>query len=919
VIEQRPPTPASSPLTSGAQPTIGQRRPGLDVFFAPQAVAVFGTNDTPGSAGRTLLWNLISHPFGGMVFPIDTKRSSVLGIEAYATIADVPDPIDLAIVGTPAPTVPAIIGQCADAGVRGAIVLSAGFKEAGLPGVELERQMLAHARRGNMRLIGPNCLGLISPLSGLNATFASAMALPGQVAFLSQSGALGAAILDWSLREHVGLSAFASVGSMLDVGWGDLIDYLGDDPRTKSIVVYMESIGDVRAFLSAARAVALTKPIIVLKAGHTEAAAKAAIAHTGALVGRDAVIDAAFRRCGVLRVGTIEELFYMAEALAKQPRPCGPRLAILTNAGGPGVLATDALVAGGGRLAELAPETLAALDQLLPDSWSHGNPVDMLGDADPARYAKAVDIAAGDPNSDGLLVILTPQTTTDPTQTAEQIVPIARRSSKPLLASWMGGDAVTAGEAILNRANILTFPFPDTAARSFAYMWRYSDNLRGLYETPILPDDLGLGAPNRALAEQIVQAARSARRTLLTEVEAKQLLAAYDIPTVEPHIARSEAEVVRYADAIGYPVVLKVWSERIAHKAEVGGVWLNLPDAAAVRRAYQAIEAAVRDRVGAEQFLGVTIQPMITSTGYELIVGSSIDADFGPVLLVGAGGQLVEAFQNGALALPPLTTTLARRMLERTQIYSALKGGRGRAPVDLEALEQLLVRFSQLVVEQRWIKAIDINPLLATADHLIALDARVVLHDPDVGEDALPAPAIRPYPTQYIASWTLPDGAAVTIRPIRPEDEPLLGAFHRTLSERSVYLRYFAPKTLHQRVAHEQLTRICFIDYDREIALVAERADPSGGAREIIAIGQLIKLHDPGVAEFALIVSDSYQRCGLGTELLCRLLEIGRQEHISRVVGEIHPDNRAMKQLCERLGFRLKYSLNGPLMVAVDL
>ncbi|HET9221124.1 MAG TPA: CoA-binding protein [Roseiflexaceae bacterium] len=545
----------SPPLVAAPQARPGSRRHGLDVFFTPETVAVIGASDTPGSVGRILLWNLVSHPFGGMIFPINPTRGSVLGIEAYPTIADVPEPIDLAIVATPAPTVPAIISQCADAGVRGAIVLSAGFKETGSAGAELERQVLEAARRSTMRLIGPNCLGLIRPPSGLNACCASAMVQPGHVAFLSQSGALGSAILDWGSGDHVGFSAFVSVGSMLDVGWGDLIDYLGDDPHTHSIVIYMESIGDARSFLSAARAVARTKPIIVLKAGRTSAAAKAAASHTGVLVGSDAVLDAAFRRCGVLRVNTIAELFDMAEVLAKRPRSQGSRLAIVTNAGGPGVLATDALVADGGQLAELAPAAIEALDQVLPGDWSHGNPVDILGDADPQRYAKAVDIAVADPNSDGVLVILTPQAMADPTQTAEQITQVAQHSSKPLLASWMGGAAVVAGEAALNQANIPTFAYPDMAVHAFQYIWRYSENLRSLYETPQHPVDEEWGAPDRALAEQLIRVARSVGRTLLTEVESKQLLAAYTIPIVEAQVARSEVDAVRCANAIGYPVL----------------------------------------------------------------------------------------------------------------------------------------------------------------------------------------------------------------------------------------------------------------------------------------------------------------------------------------------------------------------------
>ena len=884
----------------------------LDIIFSPKTVAVIGATEKVGSVGRTVLWNLVSTPFGGTIFPVNPKRHSVLGIKAYPTIARVPEPVDLVVIATPAATVPEVIQECVDAGVKGAIILSAGFKESGAAGAVLEQKILEQARRGKMRIIGPNCLGVMRPRTGLNATFASAMARSGNVGFISQSGALCTSILDWSFRENVGFSAFISIGSMLDVGWGDLIYYLGDDPHTQSIVIYMESVGDARFFLSAAREVALTKPIIVIKAGRTEAAAKASASHTGALTGSDEVLDAAFRRSGVLRVTKISELFNMAEVLAKQSRPKGPRLTIITNAGGPGVLATDYLITTGGQLAALSKETITALDQVLPPYWSHGNPIDILGDAGPERYTQALEIAAHDPNTDGLLVILTPQAMTDPTQTAEQLKPYAQSAGKPILASWMGGAEVMAGESILNRAGIPTYPYPDSAARVFSYMWQYSYNLRGLYETPMLADSDE--KPDRALAAQIVAQVHQTGRTLLTEVESKQVLAAYGIPVVETKTATSEEEAVQGAETIGYPVVLKLLSETITHKTDVGGVQLNLADAQAVGRAYQSIEASVREKVGAQHFQGVTVQPMVSRDGYELILGSSLDPQFGPVLLFGLGGQLVEVFKDRALALPPLNTTLARRMMEQTRIYTALQGVRGRAPVDLVALEQLLVRFSQLVAEQRWIKEIDINPLLAPPSNqegsgLIALDARIVLHEPTLKESDLPKLSIRPYPTQYIAPWTMKNGTEVMIRPIQPEDEPLLVQFHKTLSEESVYFRYFHLINLSHRVAHERLTRICFIDYDREMALVAERKDPQTRVSEILAVGRLSKIHGTDEAEFALLVSDQYQGLGLGTELLQRLVQVGRQEQIQRINATILFDNHPMQHICEKLGFQLHHSI----------
>ena len=894
-----------TPIGEPAGDVVHDDRSALNAIFAPKSVAVIGATERPGSVGRALIRNLVGNPFGGVVFPVTPTRSSVLGIKAYPDIAAVPERVDLAVVVTPAATVPEVIAQCVAAGVKGAIVVSAGFKEAGPDGVELERRVLEEARRGRMRLIGPNCLGVMSPHGGLNATFANATAIPGRVAFLSQSGALCTAVLDWSLREHVGFSAFVSLGSMLDVGWGDLIQYYGEDSRTQSIVIYMETIGDARAFLSSAREVSRRKPIIVIKPGRTEAAARAAASHTGSLVGSDEVVDAAFLRCGVVRVTHIDELFHLAESLAKQPRPAGPRLTIVTNAGGPAVIATDALLLNGGQLAPLTDETRAELDRVLPPHWSRGNPVDVLGDADADRYAAALAIAAKDPTTDGLLVVLTPQAMTDPTQTAERLKPYAAVPGKPVLASWMGGVDIAAGEAILARSNIPTFKHPDTAARVFSHMWRYTETLRAIYETPALAASGTEERQQRAQAAPLVEAARRAGRTMLTEFESKRLLGAYGIPTIDTRVAPTADEAVRVAMELGFPVVLKLHSETITHKTEVGGVRLDLADGDAVRRAYADIQAGVRGAAGEGHFKGVTVQPMVRRVGYELIVGSSVDPQFGPVLLFGAGGQLVEVFRDRALGLPPLTTTLARRMMERTRIYTALRGVRGRPPVDLAALEQLLVRVSHLVVEQPWIKEIDLNPLHASPEALVALDARVILHAPDTPVADLPRPAIRPYPVEYVGTWQAKDGELFTIRPIRPDDEPLMVVFHGTLSEQSVYFRYLSPMTLSQRVSHDRLSNICFVDYDHDMVLVAERVTP---AREIVGVGRLSKLHWRDEAEFALLISDALQHHGLGTELLRRLIAIGGREKLRRIVGYISSENGGMLRVARAAGFQTRRS-----------
>jgi acetyltransferase len=917
--------PSTLPHFDPAHDVLRYEHTVLDAIFTPKNVAVIGATESPGSVGRTIMWNLISNPFGGAVFPVNPKRSAVLGVKAYPSINELPEPVDLAVVVTPATTVPAIIGECVNFGVRGAIIISAGFKETGPKGVELEKQILEKAHSGGMRIIGPNCLGVMSPISGLNATFAAAMARPGKVGFISQSGALCTAVLDWSLRENVGFSAFVSVGSMLDVGWGDLIYYLGDDPQTESIVIYMETIGDARAFLSAAREVANTKPIIVIKPGRTEGAAMAAASHTGSLTGSDEVLEVAFRRSGVLRVNSIAELFYMAEILSKQPRPNGNRLTILTNAGGPGVLATDALITNGGQLAVLSKETMQAFNELLPPAWSHNNPVDILGDASPERYAKVLEIAAKDQNSDGMLIILTPQDMTDPTRTAEELVPYAKDLNKPLLASWMGGNGVSEGEKILNRANIPAFPYPDTAARLFDYMANYTSILLRLYETPMLDQDGNETGPNTRLASELIRSVRETNRTLLTEYESKRLLSAYHIPTVDTHVAQFEEEAVRIAEKIGYPVVLKLHSETITHKTDVGGVKLNLQDSLEVREAFRSIRDSVaseednNDDADEQNFLGVTVQPMVKLDGYELILGSSIDPQFGPVLLFGLGGQLVEVFKDHTLGLPPLNTTLARRMMERTSIYTALKGVRGRSPVDLSELEQLMVRFSQLIAEQRWIKELDINPLIASSEGFLALDARVVLHDPEMSEDDLPKLAIRPYPSRYVSHWIAKDGSPITIRPIRAEDEPLLAEFHRTLSDRSVYMRFMHPMLLGDRAAHVRLSRICHCDYDREITLVADYETAQEGELRILGASRMSKLHGANAARFSVLISDVCQGMGVGSELLRRMIDVARQEKLERLEAIMTADNQVMRNMCEKLGFAIVEEKSGMVKAELNL
>lgn len=878
----------------------------LDALFLPQTVAVIGAKDDPGSVGSTIMHNMISGGFKGRLYPVNPKRQTVWGIKCYPTIGAVPEQVDLAIIVTPAVTVPKLTADCVQAGVRSAIIISAGFKELGPPGIKLEEEIIAHARRGQMPVIGPNCLGVMNPLHGLNATFARGMALPGHVAFISQSGAMCTAVLDWSFREKIGFSAFVSIGSMADVNWGTLIDYLGSDPHTHSLLLYMETVGEARSFLTAAREVALEKPIIVIKAGRSQAAAKAAASHTGSLAGSDDVFDAALERVGVLRVNSISELFSMASVLSRQPRPRGPNLTIVTNAGGPAVLATDATVLNGAQLTALEAHTVQQLDRCLPEAWSHSNPVDILGDASADRYAKALDAVAHDEHTDGVLVVLSPQDVTDPKGTAQSIAACACPPDKPLLTSWMGGDSVSEGIKILNGANIPVFEYPDDAAKTFAMMWRYSQNIRSLYETPTVGrrEPVDQEESEQAKAQLLLEQVLGSGRTLLTEAESKQLLACYDIPVVQTVVAQTKEAAVAVAEKMGFPVVLKLCSETITHKSDVGGVKLHLKTSHDVAQAFDSIKDSVTRLAGGEHFGGVTVQRMVDrGAGYELILGSSTDPQFGPVLLFGSGGQLVEVFKDRALAIPPLTSTLARRMMEKTRIFEALQGVRGRKSIDIGALEKLLVHFSRLVVENRRIKECDINPLLVSEDEIIALDARIVLHDAAVPDAELPKLAIRPYPLHHTVRSTLKNGTPVVLRPIRPEDELLLVAFHRELSEHSVRQRYFEFMSLDERVTHERLIRFCFTDYDREWSLVAEIEGATGP--QIIGVGRLCRIPGTNYARFALIIVDDYHNLGLGTQLLRQLISIAKEEKIDMIDARILSENVGMIKLCRQQGFAM--------------
>lgn len=862
----------------------------LDAMFAPKSVAIIGAKEDKGSVGRTIVANLLASRELSL-YPVNPKRKEVLGLPCYQNISSLPARVDLAVIVTPAATIPPIVAECVDFGVKAAVIISAGFKELGEPGSRLEEAIIKEARRGTMPIIGPNCLGVMNPLSGLNATFARGMAKKGQIAFISQSGALCTAVLDWSFKENIGFSAFVSLGSMIDVGWGDLIGYFGNDPNTSSILLYMETVGDPKSFLSAAREIALQKPIVVIKPGRTTAAAKAAASHTGSLVGNDAVFDAALERVGVLRVQTISELFDMAEVLAKQPLPKGPRLGIITNAGGPAVIATDTAIQNGALISPLSDQTKNSLNAFLPLAWSHANPVDILGDASPNTYEKTLKIMLEAPEFDGILTILTPQDMTDPLASAKAL--LKHTSKKPLLASWMGAKSVEEGVELLNQGGISTFGFPDEAAQAFAKMWRHHENLRLLYE---------IGAPGARVLissfekqQERMEKAKAfyrKRRQILTEEESKALLALYDIPVVETVLGKTKDEAVKIAEKMGYPVVLKLHSKTITHKSDVGGVQLNLKSEREVEEAFDRIKRNVPEK----DFGGVTIQRMITLKGYELILGSSIDPQFGPVILFGGGGEMVEIYQDSSLGLPPLGPINARRLIEKTKISKALGGFRGRGAVDHEKLIQIIINFSQMILENPWIEECDINPLLAGSEGIVALDARVI-----ASETAEQQSALRPYPYQYCRQDRLKDGTFALIRPIKADDVKLLEEFHERLSEHTVHQRYLKFFSLSERVAGERLTRICLTDYTREFVLVAEVLESA----KITGVIRLSKIPSTPDGQLFMIIDDPIQGKGLGAKLMDQMICVAQKEGIRNIRAKILSENVGMIALCKKFDFRL--------------
>ncbi len=872
----------------------------LDKLFNPKVVAIVGATTKKESVGYALMKNIIGSGFDGIVYPINPKRTNVLGVKAYPSLDDVPDKIDLAIIATPAKSVPEIVEKCGKVGVSGILLISAGFAEAGEDGKELMKQIFETIRKYKIRLIGPNCLGFINPSIKFNASFANKMALPGKIALISQSGALCTAILDWSIKQNVGFSNFVSIGSMMDVSFHDLIDYFGSDPHTSSIVIYMESLIDARSFMSAARAFARNKPIIVLKAGKSTEGAQAAMSHTGSLAGNDFVFDAAFRRAGVIRVDTIEELFNIAKSLAMQPKPVNNRLAIVTNAGGPGVIATDTLIAKGGKLTKLSDETISELNKHLSTHWSKGNPIDVLGDAGPEQYAKAVELCAKDRNVDGILVILTPQSMTDSTEIAMQIAAISKNCKKTVLASWMGADDIAEGQKVLEANNIPVYQTPENAVKCFMLMYDYSRNLNILHETPShIPQEF---QPEKSKNQELINHVLKDNRTVMTEFEAKQFLNNYQIPVIKNGLAKTEEEAIAMSEKFGYPLVMKIASPDILHKTDVGGVILNILNKEEAKIAYKKILKSSKEKVPDADIRGVFVEQMMKRK-YELIIGCKKDPIFGPTIVFGMGGVAVEIFKDTTVGLPPLNMALAMRIIEDTKIYELIKGYRGMPGADITSIQFLLYKFAYLLMDFPQILEIDINPFGVDERGGVVLDAKVLLDKTviEVKDKCCKHMVISPYPSEFTIEHTMTNGQKVTLRAIKPEDEFMEKEMFSNFSERTQRFRFFQ---LIKDISHEELIRYTQIDYDREIAIIAEVEED--GRKKMAGVVRLIADQYNETAEYAIVIADPWHNLGLGNKFTDYIQEIAMKRGIQKIYANVMATNHIMQHMFKSRGYKME-------------
>ncbi len=871
----------------------------LDRIFRPRQIAVVGASETAGSIGNALMCNLLKGGFSGTVFPVNPNYRILHGQPASKSISSLADGIDLAIIATPIHTVPDIVAECVEKKLGGAVIISAGGKETGPQGRAIEEKIHQIAHPGGLRIVGPNCMGIICSGVKLNASFAADMTETGNLAFVSQSGAICGAILDMAFKENIGFSHFVSVGSMLDVDFGDMIDYLGNDSATQSILLYIESLTNFRKFMSAARAVSRIKPIIVLKAGRSPSGARAAASHTGAMAGEDMVYDAAFKRAGIVRVDTIQELFDCAELVAKQPRPRGPRLAIITNGGGPGVMATDALARYGQEPAPLDSQTLQKLDALLPPFWSRSNPVDMLGDASAQRFRETLDVCLDAPDMDGILIIFIPQALNDPALVAREVVSAMKGRRYPVFTCWMGGKQIERALEILNENRIPTYETPERAIRAFMFMVAYSANQEALLEIP--PRSNRNLSPDFQHAERLF--AQAPRDGFLSEPDAMNVLSAYGIPVIPSETAMTADNAVRLAENMGYPLVMKLFSPDITHKTDADGIRLALLSEADVRIAFEQIMTSARSYNPDARIEGVTLQPFVSNPDYEILLGAKKDPNFGPVILFGTGGIFTEILKDRAIGLPPMNRLLARRLMQGTKIWSMLTGYRNRPPADMALLEEMIVRLSQLLIDFPQIAELDMNPILIKDGRPMAVDARI-----RVSAQYRPSPmhlVIAPYPEAEESHVTTQDGTRLFIRPIKPEDAPLFMDLFRALSPTSIYYRFFGAL---KAITPQMLDRFTQIDYDREIALIA--LEEEAGTERMLGVARIIGDLDKKEGEFAVLVGDAWHGRGIGSGLLAKCLSIAQKRGFQVVRGQVLSENTGMLAMGRKLGFQIKRNLD---------
>ncbi len=882
----------------------------LHNLFAPDSIAVIGASESQGSIGTALISNLLEGGFEGRLLPVNPKYSQVRGLEAVHSISKAAR-IDLAVIAVPIKQVPKILEECAEAGIKAAIIISAGGKETGVQGLQMEQEIRSAASRGKIRILGPNCLGLMVPAAKLNASFAAGMPSSGNIAFVSQSGGVCTAILDHSFKEKIGFSHFVSIGSMLDVDFGDVIDFLGHDSKTRSILLYIEHLTNIRKFISAARAVSHLKPILALKVGRSQAGIRAAGSHCGALAAEDAAYDAAFKRAGVIRVSNTEELFDIAELLSKQSRTSGSQMVVITNAGGPGVMAVDAMENHGVVPASLSSTTISALAEILPPYWNQRNPVDIYGDASPDLYARTMEIVAKNEPLHALMVILAPQALTSPMAVAEILVDTFRGQRLPVFAVWMGGRDVESAVAFLNESSIATYTTPERAVQAFAYMVQYSRNLEMIKQIPPrLTHHLSF---NRQSVQDIVKSADLTSMNFLSEQRSKEILSAYGI-TVNPSLTADSADAAAAAaEQIGWPVALKVLSEDITHKSDADGVQLDLRTPAEVRTAYERIVTGASHYDATARINGVTVQTYIPHPDYELLMGVKRDEIFGPLLLFGMGGVFTEVIHDRAVGLPPLNQLLAKRLIEETRVFKLLQGYRNRKPADLAALVTMLLQLSQLVVDIPEIAELDINPVLVKNGSPVVVDARLLLR-----WSTKPSPlhlVISPYPSHYEIDTVARNGLPLKIRPIKPEDAELFIELFGTLSPSSVYFRFFQ----HVReLSPATVAMLTQTDYDRHMALVA--LDRSTKAEKMLGVARIIADPDITHCEFSIMIGDQWHGQGIGAMLLYYLLKVAKQQGVESLWGIVLPENTGMLRLGKKIGFQARFDREeGAYRLNIDL